>query len=50
MDALSGEQGNGGSGVKERTSEWKFLPKETAAPTTPPKLKMDQKMPMNLPF
>jgi hypothetical protein len=36
-------------GVKH-TSELKFLAKDTAAPTTPPKLKMDQKMPMDFPF
>ena len=33
-----------------RTSEWKFCPSATDAPTTLPRLKIDQKMLINLPF
>lgn len=37
-------------GHVEHTLEWKFCPKATAAPATPPKLKMVQKTATNLPF
>jgi len=32
------------------TLEWKFKPKETAAPITAPRLKIAQKILINLPF
>ena len=37
-------------GEGKHTVEWKFCPKETAAPTTPPRLKIAQKIEMNKPF